>query len=98
MSERYLMVITKNKSSVVVECTDSSSMDTMRLEAESSGAVCKQISIEDFFPAYRGERYFDLRNPVTRKSFSVAEIIKILDAPTENHVGAEELFGGNIFH
>jgi len=96
--ERYLIVITKNKSSVVLECIDSFSMKNFWSEAELNGATCKRILIDDFYPAYRGYRYFDMRNPTTHKTFSVAEIIEILDAPLEEHVEAENLFGGNIFH
>ena len=96
--ERYLLIMTKNKASVVLECPDFLSMDSLRSEAESNGAVCKRVTIEEFYPTYRGHRYFDLRNPSTRKTFSVVEIIKILDAPLEDHGEAENLFGGNIFH
>ena len=96
--ERYLLVITKNKSSVVLDCLDSFSMENFRSEAELNGAICKRILIDDFYPAYRGYRYFDLRNPLTRKTFSMIEIIEILDAPLEDHGEAEGLFGGNIFH
>ena len=95
---RYILIVSKNKSSVVLECPDSCSMDSLRSEAESRGAICKQISIDEFYPVYRGHRYFDLRNPTTRKTFSVVEIIEILDAPLEDHGEVEGLFGGNIFH
>ena len=96
--ERYLLIISKNKSSVVLECTDSFFLDAYLCEAESNGAICKRITIEEFYPTYRGFRYFDLRNPTTRKTFSMFEIIEILDAPLEDHGEAEDLFGGNIFH
>ena len=96
--ERYLLVITKNKSSVVLDCPDSFLMESLRSESELNGAICKRILIDDFYPAYRGHRYFDLRNPTTRKTFSMVEIIEILDAPLEDHGEAEDLFGGNIFH
>ena len=96
--ERYLLVITKNKSSVILECPNFSSMEDLQSEAELNGAICKRILIDDFYPAYRGYRYFDLRNPLTRKTFSMIEIIEILDAPLEDHGEAEGLFGGNIFH
>jgi len=96
--ERYLLVITKNKSSVILDCIDSFSMESLRSDAELKGAICKRILIEDFYPTYRGHRYFDLRNFSTRKAFSVVEIIEILDAPLEQHGDAEDLFGGNIFH
>ena len=96
--ERYLLVIIKNKSSVILECLNSSSMEKFLSEAELKGAICKQILIDDFYPTYRGYRYFDLRNPATRKTFSLIEILEILDAPLEDHGGAEEIFGGNIFH
>ena len=97
-SDRYLLVITKNKSSIVLECPDSSSIESMQAEAELKGAICKRVLIDDFYPTYRGHRYFDLRNPITRRTFSVIEIIEILDAPLEDHGEAEDLFGGSIFH
>jgi len=96
--ERCLLVISKNKSSVVIECPDFSSLNIWKSEAESSGATCSNITIEEFYPTYRGFRYFDLRNPVTQKVFSVNEVIEILDAPLEDHGEAEGLFGGNILH
>ena len=79
--ERYLLVITKNKSSVILECLNSSSMEKLLSEAELNGAICKQLLINDFYPAYRGYRYFDLRNPTTRKIFSLVEIIEITNHP-----------------
>ena len=97
-SNRYLLVITKNKSSIILECPDSFSIESLQAEAELNGAISKRISIDDFYPAYRGYRYFDLRNPLTRKTFSMIEVIEILDAPLEDHGEAEGLFGGNIFH
>ena len=96
--ERYLLVITKNRSSVILECIDSFTMENLQSEAELNGAICKRVLIEDFYPTYRGYRYFDLRNPATRKTFNVVEVIAILDAPLEDHGDAEDLFGGNIFH
>ena len=96
--ERCLLVISKNKSSVVLECPDFSLLNIWKSKAESNGATCNNITIEEFYPTYRGFRYFDLRNPVTQKTFSVNEVIEILDAPLEDHGEAEGLFGGNIFH
>ena len=96
--ERCLLVISKNKSSVVLECPGFSLLNIWKSEAESNGATCKNITIEEFYPTYRGFRYFDLRNPVTQKTFSVNEVIEILDTPLEDHGEAEDLFGGNIFH
>ena len=96
--ERYMIVITKNKSSVVLECPNLSLLNKWQSEAVMTGAVCKRITIEEFYPTYRGYRYFDLRNPVTRETFSVNEVLEILDAPLEDHGEAEDLFGGNIFH
>ena len=96
--ERCLMVITKNKSSVVLECPDLSLLNKWQSKVEASGAVCKRITMEEFYPTYRGYRYFDLRNPVTRETFSADEIMEIINAPLEDHGEAEDLFGGNIFH
>jgi len=96
--ERYLMVITKNKSSVVLEYPDLFLLDNWQSKIETNGAVCKRITIEEFYPTYRGYRYFDLRNSITRETFSIDEIVEILDAPLEDHGEAEDFFGGNIFH
>ena len=96
--ERYLLVITKNKSSIVLECPDLSLLNNWQSKAGANGAVCKCITIEEFYPTYRGYRYFDLRNSITRETFSMDEILEILDAPLEDHGEAEDLFGGNIFH
>ena len=97
-NERFLLVITKNKSSVVLESPNAISMDRLQSQAEVNGAVCKRVSIDQFYPKYRGYRYFDLRNPITRETFSMDEILEILDGPLEAHGEAEDLFGGNIFH
>ena len=97
-NERLLLVITKNKSSVVLDCPNVISMDSLQSQVEANGAVCKRITIEEFYPTYRGYRYFDLRNPITRETFSMDEILEILDAPLEDHGEVEDLFGGNIFH
>ena len=96
--ERYLMVITKNKSSVILEYPDISLLNKWQSKVETNGAVCKRVTIEDFYPAYRGYRYFDLRNSITRETFSADEILKILNAPLEDHGVAEDLLGRNIFH
>ena len=96
--ERYFLVITKNKSSVVLECPDLLLLNNFKSKAAANGAVCKRITIEEFYPTYRGHRYFDLRNPITARTFSVDEILEILDAPLEDHGEAEDLFDGNIFH
>ena len=96
--ERYLLVITKNKSSIILECLDTISMKSLHAEAGLHGATCERVLMEDFYPTYRGYRYFDLRNSVTRETFSLLAIIEILDAPLEDHGEAEDLFGGNIFH
>ena len=96
--QRYLLVVTKNKSSVILEFPDLILMNNWESKIGSNGAVCRRITIEEFYPAYRGERYFDLRNPITLKTFSADEILEILDAPLEDHGEAEDLFGGNIFH
>jgi hypothetical protein len=96
--ERYMMVITKNKSSVVMECPDLSLLNNWQSKAVANDAICKRITIEEFYPTYRGYRYFDLRNPITSETFSINEVLEILDAPLEDHGEAEDLFGGNIFH
>ena len=96
--ERYFLIVTKNKSSVVLEYPDLSLLNNWQSKVKAKGAVCKRITIEEFYPTYRGHRYFDLRNPVTRETFNTDEIMEILNAPLEDHGEAEDLFGGNIFH
>ena len=96
--ERYLLVITKNKSSVVLECPDLTALNNWQSKALTNRVDCKRITIEEFYPTYRGHRYFDLRNSITRKLFSMGVILNILDAPLEDYGEAEDLFGGNIFH
>ena len=95
---RYLMVITKNKSSIILDCPDLSLLDNWQCKVEANGAVCKRITMEEFYPTYRGYRYFDLRNTITRETLSTDEVMEILNAPLEDHGEAENLFGGNIFH
>jgi hypothetical protein len=96
--KRYFLVITKNKSSVVLECPDLLMLNNFESRAAANGAVCKHITIEEFYPTYRGYRYFDFRNPITVKTFSIDEILEILDTPLEDHGEVEDIFGGNIFH
>ena len=94
--ERCLMVITKNKSSVVLECPDLSLLNNWQSKVEANGAVCKRITIEEFYPTYRGYRYFDLRNPVTRETFSTDEIMEILNARLKI-MERRKTFSGGIF-
>ena len=50
--ERYLLIITKNKSSVILEGADPVSLERLQAEAESNRAVCKRILIDDFYPTF----------------------------------------------
>ena len=60
--KRYLMFLKKDGAGIVVEATNSSNWEEIKQEAESKGMTCLPLSIENFYPDYRGYRYFDLRN------------------------------------
>ena len=64
--KRYLMFLKKDGAGIVVEATNSSNWEEIKQEAESKGMTCLSLSIENFYPDYRGYRYFDLRNSITR--------------------------------
>jgi hypothetical protein len=94
-SKRYLMFLKKDRSGIVVEAIDASNWEGLREEAESKGMTCESLNIENFYPDYRGYRYFDLRNPMTRESFSIDYILHVWETDKkhqEGHEGTEEWF------
>ena len=94
-SKRYLMFLKKGESGVVVEAIDASNWEDLKKEAEAKGMRCQSLSIENFYPDYRGYRYFDLRNPMTRESFSIDYILHAWEMDKkhqEGHEGTEEWF------
>jgi hypothetical protein len=93
--KRHLMFLKKDDSGIVVEAIDASNWEDFKQEAEAKGMTCQPLSIENFYPDYRGYRYFDLRNPTTRESFSIDYILhtwEIDKKHQEGHEGTEEWF------
>ena len=94
-SKRFLMFLQKEGSGIVVETIDEGHWKNLKLEAEQKGMTCRSLSIEKFYPDYRGYRYFDLRNPVTNESFSLDYVLhswEIDKKHYEGHVGTDEWF------
>jgi hypothetical protein len=93
--QRYLMFLKKEGAGIVVDAADSSDYDNLKQEAESKGMVCHALTIDDFYPDYRGYRYFDLRNPITQETFRIDHILEAWEADKkhhENHEGTDEWF------
>ena len=93
--KRHLMFLKKDDSGIVVEAIDASNWEDLKQEAETKGMTCQPLSIENFYPDYRGYRYFDLRNPMTRKSFSIDYVLHTCETDKkhqEGHEGTEEWF------
>ncbi|MCH8156986.1 MAG: hypothetical protein IID18_04415 [Nitrospinae bacterium] len=93
--ERQLLVIKIKSAAVIAEPPDPGALEKLKQEAEQKGAACTLISIDEYITTYRGHRYFDLRNPVTRDSFDLDTIIEILSAPLDEHSDED---GDYIFH
>ena len=85
--QRYLMFLKKDGSGVVVEARNSSAEESLKQEAESKGMTYKHLTIESFYPDYRGYRYFDLRNPVTQETFSIDYVLEAWEADKRHHEG-----------
>ena len=95
MNPRHLIFLEKEGSGVVVEATDSSHWENLKQEAETKGMTCKSLSIEKFYPDYRGYRYFDLRNSMTQETFSIDHVLEAWEADKrhrEGHEGIEDWF------
>jgi hypothetical protein len=93
--KRYLMFLKKDDSGIVVEAIDASNWEDLEQEAEAKGMTCQPLSIENFYPDYRGYRYFDLRNTMTRESFSIDYVLHTWETDKkhqEGHEGTEEWF------
>ncbi len=93
--QRHLMFLKKDGAGIVVEAIDASGGENLKQEAESKGMTCQPLTIENFYPDYRGYRYFDLRNPFTRESFSIDYVLEAWEADKrhrEGHEGTDEWF------
>ena len=89
------MFLQKDGSGIVVEAMDSSEWENLKQEAESKGMTCQPLTMENFYPDYRGYRYFDLRNSVTQETFSIDYVLETWEADKrhhEGHEGTEEWF------
>ena len=85
--QRYLMFLKKDRSGVVVEARSSSDEKNLKQEAESKGMTYQPLTIENFYPDYRGYRYFDLRNPFTQETFSIDHVLEAWEADKRHHEG-----------
>ena len=93
--QRYLMFLKKDQSGIIVEARNSSEWEKLKKEAEEKGMTCKPLSIVDFYPEYRGYRYFDLRNPVTQETFRIDYVLELWEIDkkhNQGHEGTEEWF------
>ena len=89
------MFLKKDGSGIVVEAINSSHWEDIKQEAESKGMTCLPLSIESFYPDYRGYRYFDLRNSVTQETFSIDYVLHSWEMDKkhhDNHDGTDEWF------
>ena len=87
--QRYLMFLEKDGSGIVIDAKNASDWENVKQEAESKGMTCQPLAIENFYPDYRGYRYFDLRNPVTQEMFSIGCILEAWEADKRHHEGHE---------
>ena len=87
LTQRHLMFLKKDGSGIVVEARNSSEEESLKQEAESKGMTYQPLSIENFYPDYRGYRYFDLRNSVTQETFSIDYVLESWDADKRHHEG-----------
>ena len=89
------MFLKKDESGIVVEAKNSTDEESLKQEAESKGMIYQPLTIESFYPDYRGYRYFDLRNPVTQETFRIDHVLEAWEADKrhhEGHEGTEEWF------
>ena len=94
-SKRFLMFLQKESSGIVVETIDEDHWKHLKQEAEQKGMSCRSLSIEKFYPDYRGYRYFDLRNSLTRQSFSIDYVLHSWEMDKKHHEeqeGTDEWF------
>jgi hypothetical protein len=93
--QRYLMFLKKDEAGIVIDAKNASDWENVKQEAESKGMTCLPLAIENFYPDYRGYRYFDLRNPVTLETFSLDYVLDSWEADKrhrDGHEGTEEGF------
>ena len=89
------MFLQKDGSGIVVETIDAGHWKILKEEAEAKGMTCRPLDIESFYPDYRGYRYFDLRNSVTRESFSIDYVLHSWEMDKKHHEeqeGTDEWF------
>ena len=92
---RYLIFLEKDGSGIVVETKNISDLENLKQKAVSKGMACRPLTIESFYPDYRGYRYFDLRSAITHETFSLDYILESWEADKkhrEGHEGTEEWF------
>ena len=87
--QRYLMFLEKDGSGIVIDAKNASDWENVKQEAESKRITCQPLTIENFYPDYRGYRYFDLRNSVTQEMFSIDYILEAWQTDKRHHEGHE---------
>jgi hypothetical protein len=90
MSQRHLFFLKKDGSGIVVEAKNPANGAHLKQEAETKGMTCQPLTIESFYPDYRGYRYFDLRNSITQETFSIDYILEAWEADKRHHQETEE--------
>ena len=85
--QRHLMFLKKDGAGILVETRDFPDGENLKQEAEAKGMTCQPLTIESFYPDYRGYRYFDLRNPVTQELFSIDHVLEAWEADKRHHEG-----------
>ena len=88
--QRYLMFLEKDGSGIVIDAKNASDWENVKQEAGSKGMTCQHLTIENFYPDYRGYRYFDLRNPVTQATFSLDYVLDSWEADKRHREGHED--------
>ena len=81
------MFLKKDGSGIVVEARNSSEQGSLKQAAELKGMNYQPLTIENFYPDYRGYRYFDLRNSVTQETFSIDYVLESWEADKRHHEG-----------
>ncbi len=83
-NSRELLVVGSGGNSAVVECPGNEFLEALQEEAKSRNVEARIISLEEYLESYRKIRYFDLRNPMSRESFSLEYLMQIWRA-TDSH-------------
>ena len=92
--DRYLLVLEKEGFAIILEFMSQQALDDYRIQVEPKGLKEIQIDLADYLSTYRGQRYFDFRNPTTREGFDLDFLLKSweLDKQHPDDHGTDEWF------